>query len=294
MTDQEDDMTPADAGVDAESDEQIWKDLEQAERDVAASEPEDKPDSFDDDPEPAAQDAEPEPPKETPEEQRHRLEQQFKSSQGRLKTSLQTIEQLRRELAEAKKSSPDKQDDTPRREREKRLQDAVEEYGDVLAPVAEEIRDLRQELQNLSAIRESDRAAKQSRYNSLTQEEFSKFQAEHPDGMDFLKQNAAAFNAWIADQPKAHRDIFAANHEAIVDGESTAYLVSLFKEYQLKASGAPVTRQTERRRAQLAGAQSTRSTTRQATVSDMPPNTTDDQAIWDYWERKDREKAQRR
>lgn len=219
------------------------------------------------------------------------LEHKFNSERGRTAALQQKIERLNKQA-----TSPDAgQKDETKEARKKRLSEVAEEYGDVVAPLVETIEDLEGRAQ---ADVESRRSEAQAELQAIHDEQFGKLMEQHPDGLKVVSENQDVFNAWIEDQPKLYRDIYASNRERIVDGTGAALLLSHFKAALFAADGDGATTETslqDRRQRQLAGAESARQTTRQTSRTTEPPaNSADEQAHWDYWDRKDAEKTRKR
>lgn len=317
MTDKTEGTLPADAGSETVTDEDLWRDFDtqDARTDDEADDdnaPGDKAGSGDDDT-PADDWAE----RDEPDTDRdgsaekdgdtgaaesvdwkaraEKAEQKWRSDRGRVEKMRKEAEALQQELERARQQiAALKTDDEKARDRESRLNKVREEYGDVMEPVLEEIQDLRARDEALTRAEQSRLERLESNYESLVQAEQDAFLAEHKDGFDVIDQNRDAFRAWIDDQPREMRDIFKANEQAIVDGQGAAMMVSRFKAFMQDQSRGPgpassETRSTSRRKLQLEGARSSRTPGRQAATSDISPDTDDPEALWDYWDRKERQ-----
>jgi len=312
---------------DAETtDEQIWADME---RDDKGAEPDDDRDEGTEpkpkaaaepepDPEPSA-DADPEPSKdddggdagdgETPDgtgpealqAQVERLQHSLDSERGRTAKNRREIDSLRSKIDDAQQNAAQRgdQDDGDLKAQREKLDAAREEYGDVIGPLADVITNLEARVDQLSAQETRDLDRQRERYTVLVQAEQVVFEKEHPDGFETIKKHREVFNGWIDDQPRAIRDAYADNKQAIVDGSQAALLVGLFKQALSDADGgqAPANAETEKlqhkRQLQLAGARSIRSPNRQQASSRPHAESDDDQGHWDYFKRKDAREAAR-
>lgn len=313
-----DDAAVNDAAADAEqTDEQLWDELDKLDPDFAGRDDEDDaphpetdedgdPDEDDqgtsDDGE-RADAPENDDTKDNPEdlrEQVERLKHALNSEKGRTAASRREIERLTQQLQQPSVSSADGEGDDPskRQELEQHLENVREEYGDVVGPLVDKIKELDSREGRWTAFEERQRQDAQSRLDAIVEQEVGKFEEEHPDGWDTLRQHGAAFREWIDDQPKQLRDIWTENREQIVDGIGTAYLVSQFKQALQDAQGdAPEpqpsqeNRLQDRRQRQLDGARSSRSNKRMGALRRGPPDTDDPEAIWDYFEKMDAAKS---
>ncbi|MCG8447192.1 MAG: hypothetical protein MI753_15930 [Hyphomicrobiales bacterium] len=229
-------------------------------------------------------------------------EQKFRSEQSRSIAQQRRADRLQKELDSLKRRQQTKGKTNV--EREERLNAVSEEYGDVVNPLVDEMKDLRGRLDAQSETDQQRLETIEGELADLQATEIAKFEEEHQDGMDVIVQNKDTFEAWIEDQPKIVRDAFQANLNGMVDGAGAAMVVSRFKaalsEAEAASAGDETKSETEaetksqtdtklagRRRRQLAGAKSTRSTSPQKAAGDLPPDSGDEQAWWDYWDRKD-------
>lgn len=293
------------------TDEQIWNELDAEESGRAADRDDDPEDgatpaddggeddpvpsedddtTADDDPEDASTGTEDDEKEEAedPAVKIARLEGELKRDRGQIAALQRKLERSR-----AKSQTGDSPSGTASERREK-IKAVAEEYGDILSPVVEEMEDLQGKLDRFNEERSQ---AEQQEIDEAVKEQTDLFLQEHPDGFDVIAQNADVFRGWIEDQPKRLRDIFQANDDVITDGAGTALLVAHFKQALHAAANpdpAPETKQlNSKRKHQLAGAQASRAAGRQSAVSDQPPDTDDPDVLWDYWERKEREKERR-
>jgi chromosome segregation ATPase len=313
MADDIDEMTktPEASGNEVEkTDEQVWQELEAEEAGKAEGEDDDAPelqadmaDETDETPsDDTDDDGEGDKPDTTgmdPEQlqaQIDRLQHSLKSEKGRTAASRREIEELNRRIGAAEKTQRTNADESHLKERREKIKATTEEYADVIGPIAEHITDLEARLDSLTAREKADLEGMKNDLQDRMTQELGVFEKEHPDGLDTIVKNRDTFDAWIEDQPKALRDIYAANEQAIVDGRSAALLVGMFKQALLDGNGNPAPANTEqqrlstRRERQLAGAASTRSSSRTTTTSAPPKDGADPAVHWDYFEKMDARK----
>lgn len=201
-----------------------------------------------------------------------RLEHQLASSQGRVAKLLAA----QSKLAVAQKSAPPAgQDQRPSQDAKKKLDAARAEYPDVVGPLADTVEEMQKKIDALSAMGQQTVDEQTQAINDQLDEQTAIFKAEHPDGEDFITQNAAAFKDWITSdkRPKYLHDIFEANRGAMVDGTGVSLLLSEFKIAMATANPSliPAKDPTQQRReSQLAGAQATKQTSPKA-MTGMPP-----------------------
>lgn len=311
------DGSPAEEASEFEdTDEQLWEEFT---GDAPSEEDDPAEDGKDDTPDPGA-DADDDPSRDTSEdddgpdkaddapkidpkqlqEQMERLQHQLSSEQGRTAKQRREIERLQSQIAKAETTPSDQGSNTSdsREELEQRLNQAKEDYPDVIGPLADMIKSMESRFDELSTRDIQDLQAKRDTLDELAAEEEGRFLEEHPDGFDVVTENREVFNQWIEDQPKQLRDIFKANTDLIVDGTGAALLVSRFKQSLLDAGADPSpahqekSRLNARRQKQLDGARSARTGNRQAKTSDIPSEA-DDETLFDYWVQKDEEKERR-
>lgn len=226
-----------------------------------------------------------------------RLQHKLNSEKGRTAASRREIEELNGRIAAAEKTQQGNSNEDRLKERREKIKASTEEYADVVGPIAEHIADLEDRIDSLSAREKADLESMQSELKDRMDQELGVFQQEHPDGFATIMTNRDTFDAWIEDQPKALRDIYAANEQDIVDGNAAALLVGRFKEALLDGHENPAPANTEqqrlstRRERQLAGAASTRSSSRTPTASAPPKDGADPAVHWDYFEKLDRKKG---
>lgn len=343
MTDKVDDTAPADefAGTSSTDDEDaIWNELEaeEAAANGRAADQDDAQDDFteedeedagseDDDASDAddAPDADEKDPEYTdpPEGKAEATDDRNADSTPTLEDLKTKAEKLQRDYDLQKKRAAGQQRRAARLEKErdallKRLEknqsddddtdlDSVsEEYGDVVGPVVNKVKDLTARLKDTA---ESDKLRIDDingQLSDIQDEEIGKFEAEHPDGMDVISRNADVFRDWIEDQPKAVREAYEANLNSFTDGNAAALVVSRFKialqEASQQATGDdtppadpnPTTsRLDKRRRNQMRGASASRSTSPQKQTGNLEPTSDDPDAWWDFWDKQDTQSATR-
>lgn len=288
---------PADMAGEELSDEEIWNEIANGAKDDDL-EPDDDADPVDEAPDDEG--AEPEPKgdgndddSDDPEKLKQQIEkltQQFNSEKGRARGLNMKYERLQSQLRAAKAQVEAlrfaETDDATR----KQLQKAREEYGDVLNPVLSRQDKMDESNRRLTKAAEENVKTISAEYSELAKEQLDVFLQEHPKGVDFLRENHEQFKAWVEDQPKQYRDIYNANRQQIVDGASSALLLSQFKAHIAAANSTgsrpASTQSTSRRQRQLAGAQSVRAASSQVVTSDNVPSGDDPEALWKYWARK--------
>jgi hypothetical protein len=228
------------------------------------------------------------------------LEHKHRSDQGRLKATQRKVADLQKEIDRLKAKPSTTATDEEIQQREQRMESLKAEYPDVAEPLIEEINSLRSRLGELDE-RDKDRlTTAEGELTEIVTEQWGVFTEHHPDGIDVIRKNRAAFDTWLEDQPKATRDIYAQNVSQIVDGTGTAKLVSQFKAFLQEQSGStpppgkPETRPSDRRDLQRRGAASTRSNTRKPLSGNDIPDTDDPEALWNAFDNLDAKKAARR
>lgn len=226
-----------------------------------------------------------------------RLQRSLDSYKGRASQNQREVNRLKAELAAAadEQAQRNKNDDELLKEERKKVKASREEYPEVVGALVDTVERLEGRLDDLSAREKRQLEQAQARLTERLDEQWGVFTDEHPDGLDVISKNRETFDRWLQDQPKLLRDIYAANEQDVVDGTQAAFLVSQFKAVLLDADSpgsAPDTdRLQTRRQRQLAGARSTRTPGRQQASSAPPEDAADASAHWDYWDRKDRQRA---
>lgn len=318
MNDVVDPKSPApDAGDEAKTEEEIWKELESDEAKAADDDPAaddtqtDSSDSADppkseetdgtqigekDDPQ-DIDDADGKSETEKLKEQNERLEHQLSSANGRATGQQRRADRLQKQLDDINSREKNRDQEKEGREaRHAQVEKVSEDYGDVINPLKEDMKDLHSRFDELDRSDAERKANIEADLQEIQQEEFGKFTAEHEDGFDVIKENQEVFRQWIDDQPKRVRDAFKVNEKSMVDGVSAAFVVTKFKAALAAADASEdppeedTTRQTRRDR-QLDGARTSRSKRPQMGSADTPPDTDDEDALWDYWARQDAKKG---
>ena len=241
-------------------------------------------------------------------EQIERLQRQLASEKGRTAAERRRIVHLRDQIASAQTAQRDQDASALREQREKRQQDldkAREEYGDVIDPLVDQIKDLESRVERLSKQEERDLASAKAQLGEALTEQKSILMQEHPDAFDLVGDKGKftdIFLEWIEDQPAKFRRIFAENQREVVDGTGAALLLGHFKSALAQAiaeeegaEGADVSgggddqqnRLQSRRERQLRGAQDSRIPSRQAT-SEPPKDSDDAEAHWRWFEEQER------
>lgn len=312
MTDKTENPESATADEGEKTEEQFWDDFDAAdtgdEPDRSRTEPDDGTDGDDqaegdDDPEISSEDDGKGDEGKTDgkdaeqlQSQIERLQHAFESEKGRSAAFQRQAAELKAQLAKAEKSAKGDQDETVKKRREK-LAQAEEEYGDIIGPLAERVKELDSRFDELNAREKAELSRKREEYDRRIDEEEAAFRSEHPDEFKAIVDNRDTFNTWIEDQPKRIRDAYRANFNEIVDGKGAALVVSLFKQALLQADGseAPAQTQTDqrlssKRQRQLDGARSTKSNSPRSSSS--PSAESDDpEALWNYFDERDRRRA---
>ena len=112
---------------------------------------------------------------------------------------------------------------------DKRLQTAVDEYGDVVGPIAEILKDVRAEI---AAIKGTVSAAEEEVSAQELEIAYEDLQAVHADALDLAED--PNFIAWIGDQPK--QVIELANS---FDPREVSLVLTLFKTERSAATASP-------------------------------------------------------
>lgn len=275
-----------------------------------ADEDEDDPDSSSDDEEDDAGTGDA-PTPQTIEElraQNERLEHALKSEKGRTAAGQRKLADLQRQISAAEaKGTRSKDEEARLSERRKKLEDAQDEYGDVIGPLVETVTELEARIGELTAREANDLSAKRQELADTIEAERSALADEHPDWLETVVKHRKTFDDWADDQPRRIRDIVEANRAEIFDGKATAYVVGLFKQYLLEADGLdpetaggsdpdPSTNRLQaRRERQLSGARSVRASARQQGGAGRPAKDDPDaDRHWNYFEEQERREEARR
>jgi hypothetical protein len=287
--------------------QQIWDEI-----DAEEAEGEAKPDAEEaENDEPASPDADlerPDPdtkstdgkPKEDLAAQNERLRHTVKSDKGRITALQRKVGNLQSLLTRYEGEKKEMTATTPSKDVRDRFEKAKNEYGDVIGPMAEILTVQDKRLDQLARIADDKIRDTQAQLAEVIQEQNGIFLAEHPDGLNVIKENRDVFLEWIENQPKALREAFKRNYDEVVDGAEAALVVSTFKLslHEAAQGKAPAkdsnTSLQARRQQQLLGARSERSTASNP-VNPAPGRDVDDRAAhWDYYERLDQQRKSRR
>lgn len=195
-----------------------------------------------------------------------RLEQLHKTDAGRNKSTRKDMSRLSARMERLEKLM-EKLDSAERKERREKLKDS--EYGDVLEPLTQEMDDDRALLSEMIAAEKAEIDNAKEDADEHGQAEWAVFTQEHPDGMKVVTDDPSAFLAWVEDQPKATRDLFEKNKEAVVDGVGAALLLTKYKMHLDVGTGDNPEPKTDRKRdRQKKAAASLRAKTSQIKDSD--------------------------
>lgn len=157
-----------------------------------------------------------------------------------------------------------------------------------LSPIAER---MTKDEEERTAAQEAERRAAETELTEIVNEQTDILLKQHPDYDAFLKQNGAAFGAWVEDQPRKIREAAYRNAEYIFDAEGAIEIMNAFKAFiQPKPAAEPAPAQpqstqplNDRRQRQLNGSASPRSHAGRPTVSGIPRDG-DPDAIWDAFD----------
>lgn len=225
--------------------------------------------------------------------EKRRLEQDASSQRGRASAFQRKYEELRK--------APQKQGARPS------ARDAVaalkEEYPELAEPLAKAFGVIEDRLKEVDNAEASRRQAATTEVVEHIQAETAEVEREHPGYYDFLKQNGAAFAAWVEDQPRSVREAAYRNAEDIVDARAAIDVLSRFKQHLGQPASAPAAAAqngaaapaaqplNDRRKRQLESSASPQ-TSRRPTVSGIPEDG-DPQEIWEAMRRREQAQAAR-
>lgn len=230
---------------------------------------------------------------ETPEEKIARLEHELASSKGRESAQNRKIHSLLKQVSDGSKSSGAKDSDTSQ-DREainEQLDQAREDYPDVIGPLADTIAVMNKRIDDLDARERQELDDKRNELNTLVDEQEQIFLSEHSDGFEVIQSNQKVYEEWIQDQKKWLRDIHDSNRDMITDGTGAALVLSRFKQAleDVNSDDPPPEEKTEKtildkkRESQLDGARSTRSGGRQPKTGNIPPSSDDPEALFNHF-----------
>lgn len=311
MLDRDDDHAPADeAGVteDASTEDELWDDFDADEAeaaDASADEAdEDAGDDFGDttneappddddaaDDQATGKDGEATKPLtfEQLQEQAQKLEQQLRSEKGRAAGQQRRADRMAQEVADLRKkleAAPAAQ--ASRKQLADKIAEAEKEYGDVIGPLAEAVRDMQSRMDTLTEGEKRRLRDAEGQLNEALEAEWQIVLDTHPDGFEVIAQNQEAFRAWIEDQPKMYRELAKQNLQDVYNGAGAALLVSRFKMALAEAEGRgpnPNTPQNSRRQRQLQGGRTVRGSGRQSLTSSEPPDHASEEAYWKWFDK---------
>lgn len=190
-----------------------------------------------------------------------------------------------------------------------RWQKFQQEYPEIAGPMADvraENESLRRQLGSVTATL---KGLSENERTRLVGNQIEALSERHPDWQEVTDSDH--FNSWLDMQPDLVRQLVAINGEAIVDADSGARALDLYKaDYPDRfatsqepspepapgadAGGPTQTQQpnlSTRRRTQLAAAASPRSSGPSAAVDNGPGEEASEEEWWDWWERQEQRKA---
>ncbi len=221
-----------------------------------------------------------------------KIETDFKSVNGRVSAYQKRYEDL------ARAAQPVKKDETA--DPLKAIEGLKQDYPELAEPLEKALEAIQGRIDNLDKAEEGRRVAAQTGLETLVDDETKRLEQEHPDWLETLEKNGAAFAAWVEDQPRRIREIAYRNDKAIVDAAGAAEVMTKFKEHlkpvTTPAAGTDTSTKTQtqplndKRERQLAG---TASPTRQGgrpVVSGIPEDG-DPEQIWKAFDAADQQRA---
>ena len=227
-------------------------------------------------------------------EQYGKLEEENRRMKGRQPALDRKITSLTKELDRLKASQSKPETEEEKAARKQRIDAVQADYGDVTGPLLDELKRLEGRQEDGNAANAARVDAIEAELDTAEQEQQALFQEYHSDGLKVVQENRDVFKQWIDDQPRALRDMYERNNGRLVDGLAAAQVVTKFKEALLEADervNNPNENRLQGKRArQLAGAQNAKSASRNSVTGDPGADSQDDEALWKYWERKDRKR----
>lgn len=170
----------------------------------------------------------------------------------------------------------------------------VKEYPEVAAPVAEELAEVRQEVDELKAAR---RREEEDRQKAFIEEQTTLLDDEHSDWRTVLKdangEPRPEFVAWLNDQPRHIKEAATRNANGIVDYEEAGDVIARYKAHRAASqpdAAQPSTQQpalSGKRQRQLESAAAAR-TRGPGAVSGIPPEDASPEQHWKYFEEQER------
>jgi hypothetical protein len=174
------------------------------------------------------------------------------------------------------------------------LAELAAEYPEIATPLQQKLAPITEKLQQFDATLKSRQEAADLQMDAELNANERMLEERHPGWDEYLRENGAAFVAWINDQPLVLRQAFMTNKEAIIDPYSAIETLSAFKNFvgsnnqppQPEAQAQPAAVNTQglnsRRAAQLAGSASPQAVGSRPTVSGIPQDA-DPEALWKAW-----------
>ena len=186
------------------------------------------------------------------------------------------------------RNEADAQQPAPAAEAADPLAELAAEYPEIATPLQQKLAPITEKLSQFDAQMRSRQEAADQQMDAELKANEQMLERRHPGWDGYLRENGAAFGAWIVDQPLYLRQAFITNQEAIIDPHSAIDTLDAFKHFvasnqqpspQAQPVAAPTQRLNPRRAAQLAGSASPQSAGTRPTVSGIPEDG-DPQVIW--------------
>lgn len=165
------------------------------------------------------------------------LEAKLNREKGRSAGQQRRADRLQQELERLRNRAAERteDDDEAKEAHKQKMESIANEYGDVVGPLIEEMNSLKSRQDELSAVDAKRLEDTEQELRDLEQAEYDKVLENHADGFKVIQENSDAFKSWIEDQPKRYRDIFESNRKTLVDGTGAALIISRFKSALLEA-----------------------------------------------------------
>src|SRR5690606_22850522 len=170
--------------------------------------------------------------KEAIEATKAKLEQRIRSDDGRVAAYQRRIKEL---TQAAGKKEPSRQASVDARAA---IEGIAEQYPDIAQPLQKVLDALDSRIEKLDERETSRTKAEVEEIEAHVRAETEKLETEHPDWFDVISRNAAAFDAWVEDQPRRIREAAYRNSEHIISASEAAEVVAAFKKH-LGASAEP-------------------------------------------------------
>ncbi len=169
------------------------------------------------------------------------------------------------------------------------LGELAAEYPEIAEPLKKTLAPISEKLSQFDAQMRSRQEAADLEMDADLKANEHLLETRHPGWDSYLRDNGAAFGAWIVDQPLYLRQAFVTNQDAIIDPHSAIETLDAFKQFVAssqppqQAAPQPAAVQTQRlnprRAAQLAGSASPQIAGSRPTVSGIPEDG-DPQMLW--------------